>query len=628
MFQNLISNRPTIIKHGLGLVLCMLIARAIYIYIEAKYHVSILNLSTHANLEQSHVDDLTNMGHNLAAIGMTLSLIFVYIKLAKLRFWRKSWFTVFLMIIGLSFFSFKTLFTQAIDYVVEKNYDKAYDAYYLNVFRYGILTGDFTYSGYLTTHPFKPNNATVRDRLLIANTALLMQKDSDLINRIVRIGTQKFSSLYVSKNEAEYNHAYAQLKRFYSELDNSYQQLDHARKSLNTNLTDAQKDRSQAHAHLMKELDKQWANYVDAHQKAQKKLDDNTSKNSLDSFERQLTRFFAHRGTKRATNEYVRTVKGKLGYYIAPEEWCAGRQCPDRATIKNTIHREINKSLKKSIAPLPSNLTRKQFDYHPHTLKQVGERYGTSVPSNFAYKPQQVIKLYDHAVSEQRSSSLSTIKEKLQTAGVGDISIGASWSTFVDNSAVRKKIKTHFPQLNATEVERVVNMLHSRNLAGFRDQVYVPMIARTVKSSLYTRHDFETREDLKVTGKGAIRLLYIPPFALSLSLLAILLNSIGLLLWFIRFFSGLTARLALPIWAFGQAGFALKLRTALHALVFLLLAAALCLALIVMPWALSGENNMIWLSDIAKAGEGFVKFYAGFVEKTLLYEEFLFMMNN
>lgn len=67
--------------------------------------------------------------------------------------------------------------------------------------------------------------------------------------------------------------------------------------------------------------------------------------------------------------------------------------------------------------------------------------------------------------------------------------------------------------------------MYSKDLANFRKIVYLPKIKDKVSEMMYKENDFNDGNIASQKGDDAIKLLYIPPFALSVSILALLLNT-------------------------------------------------------------------------------------------------------
>ena len=79
---------------------------------------------------------------------------------------------------------------------------------------------------------------------------------------------------------------------------------------------------------------------------------------------------------------------------------------------------------------------------------------------------------------------------------------------------------------NKDDLKAISEALLSRDLGNFKQMVYIPKVSAKLNEFIYTKEDFFDGGKAESIGDDAVKLLYIPPFALSLSIIALLLNMV------------------------------------------------------------------------------------------------------
>ena len=136
------------LKYPILLFFILLLAKIVYIYIESQYNYRILETLTQASLDTLVIDELNEFGHRISSVGFTLLLIPIFYILFK----RYKAVTMYLLISVSSIVSYMTIkhsLNIMVDTIVESHSDKRYNAYYTNIFKYGLLNQHFSYDSFI-----------------------------------------------------------------------------------------------------------------------------------------------------------------------------------------------------------------------------------------------------------------------------------------------------------------------------------------------------------------------------------------------------------------------------------------------------------------------------------------------
>ena len=130
------------LKYPLYLFIALIVAKFGYIIVESFYNYHVLVTTTNAELNKDVIEELNRNGHRISSIGITLLLIpFFYLVVKKFSH-NIIYSTIAITTIATYFFTYNML-NHTIDYIVESNKEKRHDAYYVNIFKYGILNNIF-----------------------------------------------------------------------------------------------------------------------------------------------------------------------------------------------------------------------------------------------------------------------------------------------------------------------------------------------------------------------------------------------------------------------------------------------------------------------------------------------------
>ncbi len=198
----MINLKSSNLKYPLYLFIAILVAKFGYIIIESFYNYHVLTVTTSPSLTKETIEELNTNGHRISAIGITLLLIpFLYLMVKR---FNKNIMIGLLTIMSITTYlvSFEGL-NVVVDKIVQENKDKRHDAYYVNIFKYGILNNIFAYNSFIDNNKIQNNTIDVNDRILLTNTFLLLHADKKLISKLKERGKEKVADLYIDRNAKE-----------------------------------------------------------------------------------------------------------------------------------------------------------------------------------------------------------------------------------------------------------------------------------------------------------------------------------------------------------------------------------------------------------------------------------------
>ena len=110
--------------------------------------------------------------------------------------------------------------------------------------------------------------------------------------------------------------------------------------------------------------------------------------------------------------------------------------------------------------------------------------------------------------------------------GENDIKLSYTWDDFIMSKYISDKIKNGKSDFDEKTLKRMQALLISKNVGDFRSKVYLPSVEDKMEKQTYTEKEFMTLPEAMQKGDDALKLLYVPPFALGLSMVGLLLNLI------------------------------------------------------------------------------------------------------
>lgn len=155
---------------------------------------------------------------------------------------------------------------------------------------------------------------------------------------------------------------------------------------------------------------------------------------------------------------------------------------------------------------------------------------GIFIPQEFDFSYRDFKKYFQLSMTKKKRAIYDDFYAQLKDKiGQNDLKLSDNWSDFVKSEFITAQIKDKLPQVDEITLQRIQKLLISKNIGNFKNDVYLPTIEHEIKKKLYSIDDFNSKEEAIEAGNEAIKLLYIPPFALGLSLVALLLNVVTVL---------------------------------------------------------------------------------------------------
>jgi hypothetical protein len=214
-----------------------------------------------------------------------------------------------------------------------------------------------------------------------------------------------------------------------------------------------------------------------------------------------------------------------FGHYIKPHRWKNRNGKLTHTQIKKVIRAEIIKKATKRIG-LPRGLSQRKFANNLDVKIEVANKLkqeDIKIPVDFNYSFKEFKVYYNIAMMKKINSAPKTFYNKLERKiGRNDLKLNMDWTSFIHSNYIKSKI---IAKVGSDDIQTIIKVIESKDLANFKKMIYLPKIVKKIEEEYeYKKDDFLDGHKAAAKGDEAIKLLYIPPFALSVSILALLLN--------------------------------------------------------------------------------------------------------
>lgn len=460
-------------KYGLGFLLFIIIAKISYLFLEVYYNGYLIEVITNNSVTPALLEELNALGHNVSSIGLTLLLTpLVYLLARKFITFPKAIPVVIVSFMLLSFFTFHSLLTTLMEKVVDNYKEKRYSSYYVSTFKYAMLNGALGYETFMPRENLK--NFDVLDRVLVANMFLLNYIDDSLIDKLIDRGQEQFIDVFILKYSfTDYDKSRKSFENRVKEITTYYNDYLAKSKSINKKFSSMDTDVivSKMYAQFTKNLAKQYKNYEKAVIRYEESID-------VDDLQ------------KYAVLEKKALRKFHLKYKGLPTDLSA------RAFYNHKIVKKL-------------------------TIKKL-KKHGLYVSNNFNYSKAAFAKAYKSKINRAFVKEKKQFYKQLKKTTGKNLSFGLSYSQFA------YRFKNDFEAEFGKKYSKVAyQMLINRDSSEFYEKLYKPHFTENyLDKYLLSRADFEEDKNAKI-GDGAIKHLYVPPFAITISLLTGILNFIS-----------------------------------------------------------------------------------------------------
>jgi len=524
------------LKYPLYLFLLILFAKVGYVIVESFYNFHVLSITTSAELSREIIEELNINGHKISAIGITLLLLpFLYLLVKRLDRVK--------MIALLSMLTFSTYFVAyeslniLIEKIVQTNKEKRHDAYYVNIFKYGILNNIFAYDSFIENKKIQNNTLDVNDRILLTNSFLLLHADKDLIDKLKQRGKERVADLYIQiELQDDYNTQFTNFKKASDEIGTLWNSFNNNRKNINEKLKQLHDEETikNNYKEFTDSLKNSYTQYQNGWNQINLTIREETKIYKIQKIQTELTKYFRYQSYKKAQLQYKESMYKNFGHYIEPKRWKDKNNNLTFDSIKNVITQEVISKAKDKMNNLPKGLSVKDFMYHDNTKVVVNKEFKEKdilIPYDFDYSYNQFKKYFQVMSSKKQNNAFDTFYKNLENKiGKNDLKLSMNYKEFIYSEFIKNKISS---KIGSNNIDAILKTLESKDLTNFKTLVYLPTVIEKVNEMMYTEEDFQDGGKAVSHGDKAIKLLYIPPFALAISILALLLNIVtvfGLLL--------------------------------------------------------------------------------------------------
>jgi len=521
-------------KLGLYMTIFLIVAKFIYLMFETYYNGYIIDIVSSTDVTKESLERLEGFGNNISSVGITLLLLPLYYLLTKhyLGFHRVVHGLIITIATLITFFGIKQTLYVAVDNIIENNQDKRYESYYIEMFKYGMLTGKLGYTSFIPKENL--DNLSVHDKIIVSNLFLLTHFDKELIGNFVGIGQEKFFDIYIHKYfKDNYQLSRERFDEFGQSIDNDWLLYNQEIKKINATLAKLESPKN-----ITKEY-KDFTNTLRSRYKFYRKdvenytIALNASMEDAPEIYEKLKPLFSPDGIVLNSARYEQLSTKYFGKVI-PSDIIAPLS-PN--SVDDALEQKSLDAWNKRFQFLPLNLTQKQFFKHPNIRNRVVKdlkKQGIRVASNFNYSKKQFANAYIRSQGSLFKAKKRAFQQNFYNlTGHKNIAFSLSHKQFV---RLYKKDIMHFYKRKDLNIV-MYNMLLKNDLSDFYERIYKPKLRENYYDRAFPSvEDFEIK--LSEYGDQAIKMLYIPPFAITVSMIAGMLNFISLisLILFIGFY--------------------------------------------------------------------------------------------
>lgn len=535
------------LKYPLSLFVLLLLAKLIYIFIESGYNYDVLSVTTNSEISRQAIESLNDRGHTIASIGFTLlciPLFYIFVRQKKIF---TMWLSLAIFSV-ISFTSFHFSLNYLVDTVVEKNQDKRYEAYYTNLLKYGMIDGIIYYNSFIPRERLEKTN--INDKILLTNIFLLSGSDNNLVDKFREKGEINTIELYLQKYQKDdYQEKFSQFKNLYSEVEDKWIEFNNEKKKLSKQLHDLNDDESIKNAFnkMDKQLTDDYKKYQEAYQNIKKVVAEKTSLKDLREMKESLNKYFKYQRFQKTKVSYREKMIERFGHFIEPKIWKNENGDITYQSITQVITEQIELKIKDKAFGLSSGLTKSAFINNKQIKIEVAKKLRKNdilIPANFDYSYAQFKKYYELMSYKKLGNVSDKFSQELEKRiGGNDLKLGTNWKGFIYSNYLYESILKRIESSNIKDISLYQKVLLSRNLENFKTVIYMPKaLSLASESIIHEKSQFKNNEKIADKGDQAIKLLYIPPIALGLSIVALLLNIVtvvGMLLQLFLFRSAL-----------------------------------------------------------------------------------------
>ena len=532
---NFLSKYKKEFKFSTIFILVLILLKLTYLYFEIDYNGSLINLSTKYDIAEKELKDLEKYGHTLSSIGLTLLFLsFLYF---FINIFTKNKIIIFLFLAVTSAIIYLSIFqglTALIEHIVKENRDKRFSSYYATNLKYKMLNKEMGYSSFIPKD--RLGNLSLEDKVIISNLFLLLMHDETLVDRIFDKKNELTESFLLEqkneKMESSYKEAENKFNNKVKKINEAFDKYVEETKKVNTIIknidvkkSDIKKDYEDLKMNMFPKAYKQYTDQVNSFYK---KVDLEVSPEKVNVHYNDLLKYFKNQKYSKAKKSYDKAMIKNFGYVIDPNAWCKDGYCPNKSKIIEVIKAEAFKKWdKESIYPI--DLTQRDFFLHKETkrkiVNEINQKFGFDLKYDFNYSFDSFEKAYLRKIEKEQKNVHNKFENALDSNFGKDIKVGLSYKEF---------IQTWKPEVINEYGEKygeiLFKMIEDKNTEGFYSEFYEPYFNEHHASKfIISKEDLTNNKEHEEKGDASIKSMYVIPFAISMSLIASVLNIIDVI---------------------------------------------------------------------------------------------------
>lgn len=532
---NFLSKYKKEFKFSTIFILVLILLKLTYLYFEIDYNGSLINLSTKYDIAEKELKDLEKYGHTLSSIGLTLLFLsFLYF---FINIFTKNKIIIFLFLAVTSAIIYLSIFqglTALIEHIVKENRDKRFSSYYATNLKYKMLNKEMGYSSFIPKD--RLGNLSLEDKVIISNLFLLLMHDETLVDRIFDKKNELTESFLLEqkneKMESSYKEAENKFNNKVKKINEAFDKYVEETKKVNTIIknidvkkSDIKKDYEDLKMNMFPKAYKQYTDQVNSFYK---KVDLEVSPEKVNVHYNDLLKYFKNQKYSKAKKSYDKAMIKNFGYVIDPNAWCKDGYCPNKSKIIEVIKAEAFKKWdKESIYPI--DLTQRDFFLHKETkrkiVNEINQKFGFDLKYDFNYSFDSFEKAYLRKIEKEQKNVHNKFENALDSNFGKDIKVGLSYKEF---------IQTWKPEIINEYGEKygeiLFKMIEDKNTEGFYSEFYEPYFNEHHASKfIISKEDLTNNKEHEEKGDASIKSMYVIPFAISMSLIASVLNIIDVI---------------------------------------------------------------------------------------------------
>lgn len=511
-------------KMSLLFIIFLIVAKLLYLLFETYYNGFVIDIVTSTNATKELLEQLEGFGNKISTVGLTLLLLPVYYLIIKkyLNFHTGVRYIVLGISTLLTLVIIHSFLNSVIDRIVQANSDKRYEAYYIELFKYGMLTGKLGYSTFIPKEHLQ--NLSIDDKVIITNLFLLTQFDKALITKFVNEGKEKFFDIYVHKYfKNHYKKSQERVKALVDSIESDRRFYNDGIDKINSKFAKKESNAliDKKYEKFTLSLQQQYGSYRKSVQQYTRMLNKMIDNEKV--LYKELNTIVQIKDKKRQQAQYKSWMHKHFNTTLPMSQWCQKRQCPSLNVFEDAIEKALLKAWQEKHGVMALNLSQRQFFQHPLVRSKVRQSLAKQhiyVGSKFNYSKRSYMKAYYAARDKEfKHEQRKFQKEFAQRTGIKHVKIGLSYAQFV--RLYRHKIFSFYTEKKYNAL--LYQMILQKDYSQFYTLIYKPKLR-----TKYYDQAFPTAEDFNVKlqemGDKAIKMLYIPPFAVAMSLIAGILN--------------------------------------------------------------------------------------------------------